>query len=249
VNSYEISVTGEWDNEELNITANMLVSMLEKYKKNIPIICHLDGGYLEIVKRAQQKLDRHFYFSEIYEKVTSNESLISLENLIKEHKNNFTPEREIQPNISLTKTWTRKITKILDYQFGSGSGIRILSNGLKFKKNRDHTQLNLFDPSTDEILGVFKFSLGQVALNINGAQRLIPFSNSNFILFDNKKISGNTLFRPGILEYSHNLIPSNYVIILNRDKQNIMGVGQLIVGSNFINKSKTGRIAKIYESL
>ena len=242
VNSYEISVTGEWDNEELNIAANMLVSIIEKYNKDIPIICHLEGGYLEIVKRAQQKLNHNFYFSEVYEKVISNDSLLSLENLIKEHKNDF---EVIQPDISLTKTWTRKIIKILDYQFGSGSGIKLLSNGLKFKKNRDQTKLNLFDRSTDELLGVFNFPLGQIALNINGAQRLSLFSSSNILVFNDKEIRGNTLFRPGILEFSNNLIPSNYVIILDQDKQNIVGIGQLIVGSNFIKNSKTGRIAKL----
>ena len=172
--------------------------------------------------------------------------MLSLENLIKEHKNDF---EVIQPDISLTKTWTRKIIKILDYQFGSGSGIKLLSNGLKFKKNRDQTKLNLFDRSTDELLGVFNFPLGQIALNINGAQRLSLFSSSNILVFNDKQIRGNTLFRPGILEFSNNLIPSNYVIVLDQDKQNIVGVGQLIVGSNFIKNSKTGRIAKIYERL
>ena len=94
-------------------------------------------------------------------------------------------------------------------------------------------------------MGVFNFPLGQIALNINGAQRLSLFSSSNILVFNDKQIRGNTLFRPGILEFSNNLIPSNYVFILDQDKQNIVGVGQLIVGSNFIKNSKTGRIAKI----
>ncbi|MFW9899452.1 MAG: DUF5591 domain-containing protein, partial [Candidatus Thorarchaeota archaeon] len=59
VNSYDISVTGDWDNEEVSIAADMLVKILEKYDRLIPIICHLEGGYLEIAKKAQQKLPQN----------------------------------------------------------------------------------------------------------------------------------------------------------------------------------------------
>ncbi|MFX1601764.1 MAG: DUF5591 domain-containing protein, partial [Promethearchaeota archaeon] len=49
VNSYDISVTGEWDNEEITITSEMLIKIIEKYDPNIPIICHLKNGYVEII--------------------------------------------------------------------------------------------------------------------------------------------------------------------------------------------------------
>ncbi|GAI86743.1 unnamed protein product, partial [marine sediment metagenome] len=38
VNSYDISVTGDWDNEEITIASNMLIKLLEKYDKDIPIL-------------------------------------------------------------------------------------------------------------------------------------------------------------------------------------------------------------------
>ncbi|MFW9899451.1 MAG: hypothetical protein ACFFDO_09365, partial [Candidatus Thorarchaeota archaeon] len=59
---------------------------------------------------------------------------------------------------------------------------------------------------------------------------------------------GNTLFRPGVIEYSNDLLPSNFIIILDNKKKSIIGLGQLIIGSNYLKNSKNGRIARIYES-
>ncbi len=77
---------------------------------------------------------------------------------------------------------------------------------------------------------------------------MAPFSESNVIIFNDTKIIGNTLFRPGIIDYSLNLLPSNFVIILDNERKNIIGLGQLIVGSNYLKNSRTGRVARIYES-
>ncbi|MFX0187296.1 MAG: DUF5591 domain-containing protein [Candidatus Hodarchaeota archaeon] len=248
VNSYDISVTGDWDNEEVIIAADMLVKILEKYDSIIPIICHLEGGYLEIAKTAQKKLHRNFYFSEIHDRITSVDSLNSLENLIRNYKDKFSPKNKNQNRTYLSKTWTRKFVKILDYQFGVGSGMKILSNGLFTRRNKYNNMTNLIDSKTDVLLGVFKRTLGQIFLTIEGAKRLAPFSYSNVIVFNENKIIGNTLFRPGVIEYSNDLLPSNFTIILDNKKKNIIGLGQLIIGSNYLKNSKNGRIARIYES-
>ncbi|MFX1256252.1 MAG: DUF5591 domain-containing protein [Promethearchaeota archaeon] len=249
VNSYDISVTGEWDDEELNIGADMLFKILNKYDRKIPIICHLEGGTLEIVKRTMPKLQHKFYFSKIHTNLTSKESLSSLENLIRNNKDLFKPKVNYVKGNYLSKTLTRKFIKILDYQFGVRSGIKVLSKKFITREDKNKTQIKLIDSESKKLIGIFKRSTGQIAITLKGAKRIKPFSNnSNIIIFDGNKINGNTLFRPGITEYSPNLIPNNYVIILDQEKKNILGLGQLIVGSNYIKNSKTGRIAKIYES-
>ena len=250
VNSYDISVTGEWDNEEINITAEMLIKILKKYNTSIPILCHLKNTYLEIVKRASSKLSHNFIFSEILDKTTSIESLQSLENLIKEFKNRFKPKKKDLKKDYFSKTWTRKFVKILDYQFGVGSGIKIISNGLKPIRVRSNNQIYLNDLKTQEKLGVFRFSTGQIELTLIGLRRLVespPSIKSNYIVFNGEEIHGNTLFRPGVLEYSLDLIPNNQVIILDKEKEKIIGSGELLVGSNFLRNSKSGRIVKINE--
>ncbi|MFX1426206.1 MAG: DUF5591 domain-containing protein [Promethearchaeota archaeon] len=250
INSYDISVTGNWDEEEKKITSEMLLDLLNKYDKSIPIICHLEGDYLDIAKKIKANLAHNFYFSVVNENPTSNESLMMLEKQIQEHKNDYKPNKDLSRGSYLSKTWIRKFIFILDYQFGVGSGNKIIKNDLILKKVKANQQINLIDINTMENLGSFITSTGQISLTINGMNRLDqkPFSmDSNTIVFDGEIIRGNNLFRTGILDYSLNLIPESYVNIIDKARNNIIGVGKLIVGANFIKNSKTGRIVEIYE--
>ncbi len=250
VNSYDIPVTGDWDNEEINITANMLIKVLEKYDNNIPVIGHLEDVYLEIINKAKQKIKNKFYISNITNKITSKESLQSLKSLISSNIYDIYPKSESYETSSFTRTWIRKIAKILDYQYGPGSGAKILRNGVKIKKGRSNTQLEILDIKDNHSIGVFKYDMGQIDLSIQGASLLTPFSDlTSKIVFNGKKITGTTLFRPGVLEYNSDLIPRNNVIILNETKEIIIGMGHLIVGSNVIRNTKTGRVAIIYDRI
>ncbi len=250
VNSYDISVTGEWDSEEINIASEMLIKLIEKYDPNIPIICHLKNEYLDIVNSASSKLPHNFLFSEISDKTTSIKSLQSLESLIMNFKDKFQPKKNHLESESYSKTWIRKFMKILDYQFGTNAGINIITNGLKPIRIRFNDQIDLKDLKTNERLGVFKYSTGQIELTLNGLKRLyMSYSSikSNYIVFDGEEFQGNTLFRAGVLDYSQDLIPNNQVVILDKGKKKILGSGVLLVGSNFIKNSKNGRIVKINE--
>ncbi|MFX0023623.1 MAG: DUF5591 domain-containing protein [Candidatus Hermodarchaeota archaeon] len=250
VNSYDVSVTGEWDNEEVNIASNMLKKIIVKYNPSIPIICHLKNEYKAIIDRAASKLPHKFIFSEISDSLTSKESLESLEKLIIENKNKFKPKISSLKIENLSKTWVRKFVKILDYQFGYGVGNSIISNGVKIKQGKSGGQIDIINSKTRERLGVFKYSTGQIELTKLALKKLVDYHQSvdaNYIIFDGEEIKGNTLFRAGVLDYSQDLIPGNQVIILDAKKKNAIETGELIVGSNFLNKSKSGRIVKINE--
>ncbi len=249
-NSYDISVTGEWSEEELNISAEMLVKLLEKFNHNIPIICHLNEAYLEIIKRAQKQLNHHFYFSSITHNLTTKESLESLKSLIDTKIKDFNPIGQISKEFYVSKTWDRKFIKILDYQYGQGSGSKIIKPGIKIRKGKSHTRIEIIDTKNNNSLGFFNYSTGQIDLTIKGAYILKPFSElEKFIIFNGKKMSGNTLFRPGILDFSRNLMPYDNVIILDEDKKEIIGMGHVIVGSHVIKNTETGRVATVYESV
>jgi archaeosine synthase len=247
VNSYDISVTGKWDREEKIITSEMLIKLIEKYDQRIPIICHLNKAYLGIVKRASLKLKNEFVFSDITDKLTSIKSLQSLEDLIAEFKERFKPDINFLGDDYYSKTWIRKFRKILDYQFGKGIGISIISNGIKPVHIRYGDQVDLIDLETEEKLGVFKFSTGQIILTNLGFMRLLKSEvslTSNYIILDGEELQGNTLFRPGVRDYSLDLIPNNQVMILDKTRKKVLRSGELIVGSNFIKNSKSGRIVK-----
>ena len=252
VNSYDISVTGDWDETEISITSKMLLKILEKFNENIPIICHLEGEYLKIAKIANSKLPHRFYYTSIVKRVTTKESLQSLEKVVKEHESDFNPKNQLPTSSYVSKTWTRKFIKILDYQFGSDSGKKVIVDELKPIKKKPNSQIDLIDLKTEDKLGVFNPMSGQIDLTIKGANRLVqyPYSmDSNIIAFDGQNIRGSNLFRMGIVDYSLTLVPNNGVIIIDEEKKSVIGVGRMIVGSNFIKNSKTGKIVEIYEKL
>ncbi|MHA1350582.1 MAG: DUF5591 domain-containing protein [Promethearchaeota archaeon] len=251
VNSYDISVTGEWDSEEIAIAANMLISLLEKFDESIPILCHVkDSGYFKIIENVRSKINNKIYFTEVKNHLTSDESLLSLEEKISELKDSYNIDDAIPENKNFLKSLTRKFIKIIDYQFGLNTGKKIFYNGIRTWRNKRSHQIEISDSLTREKLGKFNVNSGQIELNLKGANRMLPFSeNSNYIVFDGQKIKGNTLFRPGILSFSLNLVPKDIVVIFDENKEKIIGLGSLIVGSNYIKNSKTGKIVNVYEKI
>jgi len=251
VNSYDISVTGECDSEEIAIASNMLISLLEKFDERIPILCHVkDSGYFKIIENARSKINNKIYFTEVKNHLTSNESLLSLDEKISELKGLYNQDDAIPENKNFLKTLTRKFFKIIDYQFGFGTGKKIFYNGIKTWRNKRSHQIEISDLVTREKLGKFNVNSGQIELNLKGANRLLPFSeNSNYIVFDGQKINGNTLFRPGINSFSPSLVPKDIIVIFDKNKEKIIGLGSLIVGSNYIKNSKTGKIANVYDKI
>jgi len=144
----------------------------------------------------------------------------------------------------------KKIEKMIDYQFGVGYGTCYSSGGLITKQGRNKNHVHIVDRDNKGLLGVFKKERGQIFLTLKGALKLNPLMNiSNIIVFDGDRINGSTLFRPGIIEFSENLSPNSQVIILDKNKKKVIGVGEMIVGSNFLKKSTIGRIVNVYEKL
>ena len=238
-----------------SVTANISAPLDMKYSYSSELIDF--PGWKIVENKFSRENTEYQYLQTIkketpipYKKITSKESLQSLKNQISSKIYNYYPKSESYETSSFTRTWIRKLAKILDYHYGPGSGTKILSNGVKVKKSRINTQLEILDVKDNHSIGVFKYDTGQINLNIQGASLLTPFSDlTSKIVFNGKKITGTTLFRPGVLEYNNDLIPRNNVIILNETKENVIGMGHLIIGSNVIRNTKTGRVAIIYDRI
>lgn len=252
VNSYDIPVTGDWDQEEIYISAEMLTSLLNKYNNAIPIICHLkEGGYSSIIEEVINKVDQKFYFTESDDNLTSKNALKSLEEKIETLKNSKIGV--LNPSTLqtlITNSWIRKFIKIADYQYGAGSGMKLFANGAKMRRNRTKTKIEIIDQKSNESIGNFDLNKGQIELTIAGAERLFPYkSDGNYLVFDGEKVKGSNLFRPGVIEFSPNILPQSNIAILDKNKQKIIAVGNAIIGSNNIRNIKKGLVAEIYEKL
>jgi len=251
VNCYDISVTGDWNEEEIDIAANMLIEIIKKYDVNIPIICHFEeDGYRKIINKVIPNVKNDIMFTYVDEDLTSSKSLDSLKNLIENYKDHITPKEVFPKNKDFLKSWHRKIVKVIDYQFGKSYGMKFAKNGITMKRTRNDTSLEIYEQSTNRFLGRFLKDTGQIELSLNGANIIYQFDNfSNTLIFDGDKISGNTLFRPGIIDYSLDLIPNNYAFVLNKSRKKILAVVKMLVGSNYIKNTQSGKIAEIYEKL
>ena len=249
VNSYDISVTGEWDSEEISIAQDMLKKIIMRYDPEIPIICHFSGeAYHEIINNALSTLPHKVFFSEVFNGVSSYDSLKSFENLIIKCKDIF---HRFDPKKSqYHKSWIRKFVKILDYQFGKGIGTALFSDDVKIYPNKDKTHINIRDVNSKKNIGVFIKKSGQLELSIYGSNIIKDLiKNTNFIVFDGDHINGNTLFRPGVKNFSEDLKPNKIAFIWNQTKEEIIGIARMIVGSPYIKNSSTGPIAKIYDKM
>jgi archaeosine synthase len=249
VNSYEISVTGDWNTEEIEIAANMLSALLNKFDKDIPVICHLDGGYLDIAKETEKSVKNQLIFSNVDDHLTSDDALKKLENNLQNNISEFKPKMNISSDNKLTKSWRRKFSKIIDYQFGMGFGEKLISENVRYKRDHRNTRFYLEDKSNGDQLGTFKFSTGKIRLSIKGAERIAYLPDfSNFIIFDGTVLKGNTLFMPGIKNYAPNLLPDQNVCIFDQKKESIIAMGDMITSSRFIQNSTSGKVVKIYET-
>ena len=247
---YDISVTGDWDHEEIEIGGKMLASLLEKYDPKIPIIAHVSGGYKKIIEATEKFIQRTIEFPEIDYHPTSKKSLASLESLVESKLTTYRPSIQKPESQYLFDDWNRKLVKILDYQFGKGTGKKFFQNPVKSRINRRHQQIHFSDPTTEQELGVFKEATGQFKISIAGANRIKPWENShNIVVFNGENLRGNTFFKPGILEYSEDLYPNEIVFILNKTKEKVVGVGKMIVGSKYIKNTQSGRVIKLYETI
>jgi len=249
VNSYDISVTGIWDSEESLIAQEMLTKIISMYDPKIPIICHLPReAYHEIVNNAMSTLPHEVFFSEVDNGVTSNDSLKSLENLLIKCKDIFNTSDSNKSQYH--KSWIRKFVKILDYQFGKGIGRALFSNEVKIYPNKDKTHINIRDVNSKKVIGVFIKKSGQLEISIYGSNLIKDLiKNIHFIVFDGEIIGGNTLFRPGVINFSEDLKPDNFAFVWNQKKEEIIGIARMLVGSPYIKNSKSGPIAKIYEKM
>lgn len=207
---YDIPVTGDWDQEEIEIASASLSNYFKKLDENTVLIAHLDGGYREACLKASTMSGKEIIFTEIVDNPAGKESLSSLK-LVLENYADLSGTKRAEEIESLRK--------IVDYQFGIGAGEKLIPNNADIKSDRMRNTRILVDR---KLVALFDRVYGLFRLTLRGAECLSNFGY--WIEFDGDAISGTNLFAPGVKDADAQIRPRDFVMVRNLTKE-LIAVG------------------------
>ena len=231
---YEIPDTGDWDTEEIEIGANALVTHLKKFSNSSVVIAHVSGGYLDIVRAAETKIEQSLIYTTPEGRATSRESLDALEESLIDLKEVLSisggPRRELEEIVSATA----------DYQFGQGAGKILVPEQAKLKGKP--YRLILCSVDGNQVCSYVAES-GTLSLTLVGGKLLAPL-NRYWVRLDVPKIKGGSIFAVGIQEADHAIRPGDEVIIINGSGE-VIAVGRSEMSGREMCELKRGRAVTV----
>lgn len=239
---YDISVTGDWDAEELTLTAESIVQWIKKLPFSVILIAFLHGGYQQAFELAMQKLNQHTADKFNFIIVNSNEDL---DRTLQETIKRFETQNAFKLDEDFLTLEEQSIKVIADFQFGLGAGKRLIGSSARFLVSRNELYKSIVgNESYGKLqLGRYFRNSGHIQLNYQGGERLKDFTECSVVL-NTLDITGTTIFKPGIDHIAEKLCAGDEVVILGPNKQ-YLGVGSLIANSNTILKMRRGAVVKV----
>lgn len=216
IQSYDVSTTGDWSQDEINVVGEVL----SKYVEGKDVLAHVAGGYREV---CEQFLDDCIYTC-INDKPTSNESIKNLREHIKEY-----------PKISGQDKLIHGLRSIAIYQFGEGGDV-LIPNGVRVKGR--YNKRIFFE---DEQIASLLMDTGLFSLSLKGGE-LLSKVNTKWVNID-FNLETNTIFSPGISSADPNIIPKDEVIILNNG--NVVAVGKAVLNGEEMVRANSGVAVRI----
>ncbi|TFG18697.1 MAG: hypothetical protein EU530_08450 [Promethearchaeota archaeon] len=239
---YDISVTGDWDAEELQLTSREIVDWIKKLPHNVKIIAYLHGGYQKAFELAMQIIESEEKSTITYS-IPSNidefsDAIIhSLEELTKQETSG-----RIGDSLSNEE---QSIKMIADFQFGTGAGTALIGSAARFLQSRNDNikTINGFESHGKLQLGRYLRSSGHITLNYQGGERLSE-QPGIAVTLNTADISGTTIFKPGIEHVDEGLCAGDECVILGPNSE-YLGVGSLVVRSETYSRMRRGAVVKI----
>jgi archaeosine synthase len=233
---YDIPVTGDWSEEESQITGNLLAKMLSQIPKEVGVIIHISTGYKRMVEIGTRGMDS--IISWVDKSPTSfvaQKKLGETVQLYFENANSTTVDEKYK----YVHKWQNEVDSILRYNHGPDISLDISDTKffgrpprpIQVKKGDDH----LFSWDTLR---------GRISLSPSAALEIAQHSN-NWIITDIDELKGSTLFSIGIIDASENISPNDEVLIFNSDKSLLLGVGIATISGYSMNRVDSGIAAKI----
>ncbi|MHA1588062.1 MAG: DUF5591 domain-containing protein [Candidatus Thorarchaeota archaeon] len=212
---YDIPVTGDWDIEETEIAADALVTHLQKFAESVVIVAHVSGGYLDVVKSAEDRLTQSIVYTTDQHSPSSFDSLQSLQNTLSDMREVLSlkggPPTLFKDTLRATA----------DYQFGPGAGEALVPDGSKLGGKLYRMVVCRVDK---EQTCAFIGERGSLSLTLEGGRCLIPLQRY-WVRFEGRKLEGGSIFAVGINEADPEIRPGDEVIVLNNQDE-LIAVGR-----------------------
>ena len=216
IQSYDVSTTGNWSEDEIDETGKLIAN----YCKGKTIVANLAGGYLESLEAYCDD------FINVCkdERPTSPDSLYNLRMELKNHKKIGKREKTLHGLRSIAK-----------YQFGE-NGDKFIPDNVK-TKGMYHKRIL----SEGKQLALLNKDYGFFRLNLPGGE-ILKNLNINVVEID-FDLTTNTVFAPGIVHASQNIIPNDEVVVVKDDT--VAGVGKAIMTGREMEECQNGIGVKI----
>ena len=220
IQSYDVSTTGSWSSDEIEETGKLIA----KYCEGKTIVANLAGGYLE---SCEAYIDDFINVCEDG-RPTSPDSLYNLRMELKNHQ-----------RVNRRDKTLHELRSIAKYQFGE-NGDKFIPDNVK-TKGMYHKRIL----SDGKQLALLNKDYGLYRLNLPGGEILKDLGiNIVKVDFD---LTTNTVFAPGIIKASHNIVPNDEVVVVKDDT--VVGVGKAIMTGREMEECGNGIGVKIKHRL
>lgn len=234
--NYDTTVTGFWDDNEINTISYILEQYLmkNKYKK---IIAHVSGDYKKICSIVEKKLNLDFCYT-CFSSPSSDESIDYLNKVLKMdlfnniEKYNFNKLNNKEEKINIVKN-------IGFYQLGSIAEA-LFDNTSNIKGIYPKYQLY----SNNKLLATINPHSGLLSLTIEACIRLMNHKDylGQYTVFINDFIPIGSILSPGVLCADSNIRPGDEVLIKG---PNIIGIGKAFMSGYEMCHSSKGQSIQI----
>ena len=222
--SYDIPVTGIWDEQE----KKMITDLLNKYLKH--------NSYEKIISHLPEELNDFILpvlnnpITTCIEKPNSNKSLEKLNEKLNTEISKY-------EKIKTQERDKKDIESLASYQFGSKIAKKLMKNAIIKGK---YPYKKIF--SNNIQLGMITRERGLISLTINGAEKLLDSDKYWVEIYDDFKLIGS-IFAPGVKNADDNIRIGEEVIVIKNRKLAAVGVSQM--NGEEMKKSDHGEAVKI----
>jgi len=236
--NYDIPVTGDWDAEEIQLGADALAVHLKKLSPDCPIIVHVSGGYLKIVKTAEERIKQSIIYTTPDSSPTSKDSLQALHETL----------TDLSSVLGMKSTKPQVLEEIVqataDFQFGPGAGELLVPENARLG-GKPYRQI-ICRIGKEQVCSFIAES-GTLSLTLLGGQKLAAL-NRYWVGLDASSVKGGSIFAVGVSEADYSIRPGDEVIVLN-ENQDVIAVGRSEMSGREMCELDRGRAVSIRHKL